>query len=141
MLSLGPYRFSLTERGFTRRNEYRWPALERIGEKPLLQSIGPGEDVIELAGVIYSHFSGGLKQINNMRNSSNPFLLIDGQGNILGHFVIVKIEETQKYFFPNGEPRKIEFHLSLKHYDNVLLDGSLNNPVDNIQLDDDVLQN
>ncbi|WP_264338875.1 phage tail protein [Wolbachia endosymbiont (group A) of Cheilosia soror] len=141
MLSLGPYRFSLTERGFTRRNEYRWPALERIGEKPLLQSIGPGEDVIELVGVIYSHFSGGLKQINNMRNSSKPFLLIDGQGNILGHFVIVKIEETQKYFFPNGEPRKIEFHLSLKHYDNVLLDGSLNNPVDNIQLDDDVLQN
>ncbi|UXX40364.1 phage tail protein [Wolbachia endosymbiont of Oryzaephilus surinamensis] len=138
MLSLGPYRFSLTERGFTRRNEYRWPALERIGEKPLLQSIGPGEDVIELAGVIYS---GGLGQINNMRNLSKPLLLIDGQGNILGHFVIVKIEETQKYFFPNGEARKIEFHLSLKHYDNALSDGSLNNPVDDIQLDDDVLQN
>ncbi len=82
-----------------------------------------------------------MKQINNMRNSSKPLLLIDGQGNILGHFVIVKIEETQKYFFPNGEPRKIEFHLSLKHYDNVLLDGSLNNPVDDIQFDDDVLQN
>ncbi|WP_264377161.1 MULTISPECIES: phage tail protein [unclassified Wolbachia] len=138
MLSLGPYRFALTEQGFTRRSEYRWPALERIGEKPLLQSIGPGEDIVELAGVIYS---GGMKQINNMRNSSKPLLLIDGQGNILGHFVIVKIEETQKYFFPNGEPRKIEFHLSLKHYDNVLLDGSLNNPVDDIQFDDDVLQN
>lgn len=138
MLSLGPYRFSLIEQGFTRRSEYRWPALERIGEKPLLQSIGPGEDIVELAGVIYS---GGLKQINNMRNSSKPLLLIDGQGNILGHFVIVKIEETQKYFFPNGEPRKIEFHLSLKHCDNVLLDGSLNNPVDDIQFDDDVLQN
>ena len=137
MLSLGPYRFSLTEQGFTRRNEYRWPALERIGEKPLLQSIGPGEDIVELAGVVYA---GGLKQINNMRNSSKPFLFIDGQGNILGHFVIVKIEETQKYFFPNGEPRKIEFHLSLKHYDNVLSYGSLNNPVDDIQLDD-VLQN
>ncbi len=54
MLSLGPYRFALTEQGFTRRSEYRWPALERIGEKPLLQSIGPGEDIVELAGVIYS---------------------------------------------------------------------------------------
>ncbi|UIP93212.1 phage tail protein [Wolbachia endosymbiont of Anopheles demeilloni] len=109
MLSLGPYGFSLTERGFTRRNEYCWPALERIGEKPLLQSIGPGEDIIELAGVIYSHFLEGLGQINNIRNSSKPFLLIDGQGNILGHFVIVKIEETQKYFFPNGEPRRLSF--------------------------------
>lgn len=114
MLSLGPYRFSLTEQGFTRRSEYRWPALERIGKRPLLQNIGSGEDIIELAGVIYS---GGLEQINNMRNSEKPFLLIDSQGNILGHFVIVKIEETQKFFFPKGEPRKIEFHLSLKHYD------------------------
>ncbi|WP_265034248.1 MULTISPECIES: phage tail protein [unclassified Wolbachia] len=140
MLSLGPYRFSLTEQGFTRRNEYRWPALERIGEKPLLQSIGPGEDIIELAGVIYS---GGLEQINNMRNSEKPFLLIDGQGNILGHFVIVKIEETQKFFFPNGEPRKIEFHLSLKRYDNVLLDSNLssrNSTTDFTVTDNDVLQ-
>ncbi len=135
MLSLGPYRFSLTEQGFTRRNEYRWPALERIGEKPLLQSIGPGEDIIELAGVIYS---GGLEQINNMRNSEKPFLLIDGQGNILGNFVIVKIEETQKYFFPNGEPRKIEFHLSLKHYSNL---SSQNNTTDFTAADNDVLQN
>jgi len=140
MLSLGPYRFSLTERGFTRRNEYRWPALERIGEKPLLQSIGPGEDIIELSGVVYA---GGLKQINNMRNSSKPFLLIDGQGNILGHFVIVKIEETQKFFFPNGKPRKIEFHLSLKRYDNVLLDSNLssrNSTTDFTVTDNDVLQ-
>ncbi|WP_353285514.1 phage tail protein [Wolbachia endosymbiont (group A) of Andrena helvola] len=73
-----------------------------------------------------------------MRNSSKPLLLIDGQGNILGHFVIVKIEETQKYFFPNGEPRKTEFHLSLKHYSNL---SSQNNTTDFTAADNDVLQN
>ena len=122
MLALGPYRFSLNTSAYQslkRSSEYRWPSIERIGKEPLLQAIGPGCDRIDLDGVIYPHFRGGLGQINAMRDSAakqEPLMLINGQGNVLGRFVITQIEESQNTFLADGAPRKIEFRLSLEHY-------------------------
>ncbi len=122
MLALGPYRFSLNTSAYQslkRSSEYRWPSIERIGKEPLLQAIGPGCDHIELDGVIYPHFRGGLGQINAMRDSAQrqePLMLINGQGNVLGRFVITQIEESQNTFLADGTPRKIEFRLSLERY-------------------------
>ena len=122
MLALGPYRFSLNtsaDQSLKRSSEYRWPSIERIGKEPLLQAIGPGCDRIDLDGVIYPHFRGGLGQINAMRDSAakqEPLMLINGQGNVLGRFVITQIEESQNTFLADGSPRKIEFRLSLERY-------------------------
>lgn len=122
MLALGPYRFSLNTSAYQslkRSSEYRWPSTPRIGKEPLLQAIGPGCDHIELDGVIYPHFRGGLGQINAMRDSAQrqePLMLINGQGNVLGRFVITQIEESQNTFLADGAPRKIEFRLSLERY-------------------------
>ena len=120
MLALGPYRFSLNTSAYQtlkRSSEYRWPSIERIGKEPLLQAIGPGCDRIDLDGVIYPHFRGGLGQINAMRDSAakqEPLMLINGLGEVLGRFVITQIEETQNTFLADGAPRKIEFRLSLE---------------------------
>ena len=122
MLALGPYRFSLNTSAYQslkRSSEYRWPSTPRIGKEPLLQAIGPGCDHIDLDGVIYPHFRGGLGQINAMRDSAQrqePLMLINGQGNVLGRFVITQIEESQNMFLADGTPRKIEFRLSLERY-------------------------
>ena len=122
MLALGPYRFSLNTSAYQslkRSSEYRWPSIERIGKEPLLQAIGPGCDRIDLDGVIYPHFRGGLGQINAMRDSAQrqePLMLINGQGNVLGRFVITQIEESQNTFLADGTPRKIEFRMSLERY-------------------------
>ncbi len=122
MLALGPYRFSLNTSAYQtlkRISEYRWPSIERIGKEPLLQAIGPGCDRIDLDGVIYPHFRGGLGQINAMRDSAarqEPLMLINGQGNVLGRFVIAQVEESQNTFLADGSPRKIEFRLSLERY-------------------------
>lgn len=122
MLALGPYRFSLNTSAYQslkRSSEYRWPSIERIGKEPLLQAIGPGYDRIDLDGVIYPHFRGGLGQINAMRDSAQkqePLMLINGQGNVLGRFVITQIEESQNTFLADGAPRKIEFRLSIERY-------------------------
>ena len=122
MLALGPYRFSLNTSAYQslkRSSEYRWPSIERIGKEPLLQAIGPGCDRIDLDGVIYPHFRGGLVQINAMRDSAakqDPLMLINGQGNVLGRFVITQIEESQNTFLADGAPRKIEFRLSIERY-------------------------
>ena len=122
MLALGPYRFSLNTSAYQtlkRSSEYRWPSIERIGQEPLLQAVGQGCDRIDLDGVIYPHFRGGLGQINAMRDSAQrqePLMLINGQGNVLGRFVITQIEESQNTFLADGAPRKIEFRLSLERY-------------------------
>jgi phage protein U len=122
MLALGPYRFSLNTSAYQslkRSSEYRWPSIERIGKEPLLQALGPGCDRIDLDGVIYPHFRGGLGQINAMRDSAQrqePLMLINGLGEVLGRFVITQIEESQNTFLADGAPRKIEFRLSLERY-------------------------
>lgn len=122
MLALGPYRFSLNTSAYQslkHSSEYRWPSTPRIGKEPLLQAVGQCSDRIDLDGVIYPHFRGGLGQINAMRDSASkqePLMLINGLGEVLGRFVITQIEETQNTFLPDGVPRKIEFRLSLERY-------------------------
>lgn len=112
MLALGPYRFSLNTAAYQtlkRSTEYRW---SRIGST--LQALG-NSDKIDLEGVIY--FRGGFNQIKSMReNQQKPLLLINALGEILGTFVITRIEETQTTFLPNGIARKIEFRLNLERY-------------------------
>lgn len=122
MLALGPYRFSLNTSSYKtlkRSTEYRWSQIERIGDEPLLQALGKGHDRIDLDGIIYPHFRGGLGQINSMRESAKkqePLMLINGLGEVLGAFVITKVEETQSTFLPDGTARKIEFRLSIESY-------------------------
>lgn len=120
MLALGPYRFSLNTSAYKtlkRSTEYRWSKVERIGDIPLLHALGKGSDTIDLDGVIYPHFRGGLNQIKGMReNQQKPLLLINGLGEVLGHFVITRIEELQSNFLSDGTARKIEFRLSLERY-------------------------
>lgn len=48
--------------------------------------------------------------------NQEPHILVDSLGNVLGQFVIMRLEEKQVYFFPNGLPKKVEFSLSLKRY-------------------------
>jgi phage protein U len=123
LLALGSYRFSVNTAAFqqlSKSNDYRWAQQERLAVDPALQYIGPGIQTMDVQGVIFPHYKGGLNQVNDMRTEASlgkPLLLTDGQGNIHGSWVIERIEETQSIFFSNGTPRKIEFRVSLKKYD------------------------
>jgi len=122
MMALGAYRFSIhtaAYQAFKRSNEYRWASTDVIGRSPVLQGIGIGPERIELEGVIYPHFKGGFGQVEQMRASASnytPHLLVDGQGYVLGKWVITHIEEAQACFLANGLPKKITFRLSLEKY-------------------------
>ncbi|WP_264953994.1 phage tail protein [Wolbachia endosymbiont (group A) of Endotricha flammealis] len=114
MLSLGPYKFAPTSLKCNREN--RWSTIECIEGMPLLQNIGQGAENIDLEGTIYPHNLNRLNQLKNMKEAEKPHILVDSLGNILGQFVITRLEEKQMYFLPNGFPRKVEFSLSLKSY-------------------------
>lgn len=121
-MTLGDFQFRLSTAAYQklkRETEYRWKKQERLATTPAWQYVGPGTDKINLEGVIYPHFRGGLGQINSMREMAGegePLSLIDGQGNVLGRYCITKIEETQSDLVLNGLPRKQVFKLELQSY-------------------------
>ena len=122
MLALGEFRFSLATAAYQaleRVSAYRWPAQARLMRRPARQFVGAGDETIELHGVIYPHYRGGLGQIDALRSQAGagkPLQLVTGTGKVLGLWVIETVEETQRVFLDRGEPRKLLFRLRLGRY-------------------------
>lgn len=122
MMALGRYRFSIDTAAYQELKHsqaYRWQVQERLQRRPAMQFVGAGEELIELSGVIYPHFRGGLQQLEAMRREASqgqPLLLVDGLGFVWGQWVIVYIDEGQSFFQGNGQPLKQSFHLKLVNY-------------------------
>ncbi len=123
MMILGVYRFVIKNafayQTLKRQSNYKWQEVNRIGSNPALQFTGFGVETIELEGVIYPHFKGGLKQVTLMRAQAGlgkPLFLISGNGFAFGRWCITNITENQSNFLSDGSPRKIEFSLTLKRY-------------------------
>lgn len=122
MMALGEFRFSLSTAAYqdlSRTNSWRWPSVDRIGARPAVQFVGPGEDSVSMSGVIYPHFRGGLGQIEAMRREADkgePLMLVDGRGQVWGKYVITDIREGQTEHWSNGAPRKQDFDLTLQAY-------------------------
>ena len=129
MMALGILRFGLSSdsyQQFSRTAGHRWNKVNRLGRAPALQYAGPDAEEIQLEGVIYPHFKGGLRQVELMRlqaKAAQPMMMVDGLGWVWDRWVIDRVEERKSLFLRDGAPRKIEFTLSLKSYgrDNGLL--------------------
>ena len=70
MLGLGEFRFEIATAAyqkFSLNQSWRWPEQARINRDPALQFVGRNVGEIELDGVIYPGFKGGLGQIEAMR--------------------------------------------------------------------------
>lgn len=122
MMRLGDYKFSISTAAYdnlVRTTSYRWSRQERIGREPARQFVGPGDDVLELSGVIFPRYIGGLEQLDHMRSEAGkgkPLMLEDGRGKIWGKYVIEKVREEQPVHFKGGVPRKQQFTLSIAKY-------------------------
>jgi phage protein U len=122
MLQLGSFQFGLSTAAYqdlTRRAGWRWASQDRFGQEPALQSTGPESQAMTLAGVIYAEFRGGTGQLDTLRalgDKQVPQRLIDGNGKLLGRWVIESVEEKQSVFASKGYPRKQEFNLQLKKF-------------------------
>ena len=123
MMQLGFFQFSIddaTYQRLSRSTEYRWARQSRIGSNDALQFTGYGPETIEMEGVIYPHFKGGLKQVDRMRTQAGigiPLPLVSGQGRILGLWVVEGITEGQEVFARQGVPQRQEFTMRMSRYD------------------------
>lgn len=122
MLQLGSYQFGLSTAAYQellRRSGYRWASQDRFGQAPARQYTGPESETIELSGVIYAEFRGGIGQLDTIRALAKkglPQRLIDGTGRLMGRWVIESVEETQSTFAAKGYPRKQEFTLHISSF-------------------------
>lgn len=123
MLQLGRYQFQLDTAAYqslTRSSEYRWARQPRIGSNDALQFTGYGPDTIELEGVIYPHFRGGLGQLDKLRRQAGlgfPLPLVSGLGKFMGVWVVESVGEGQRVFAPGGIPHRQDFNMRLGRYD------------------------
>lgn len=123
MFALGDYRFSIDSAAvgsIERATAWRWPAEERTGAAPVRQFTGPGEETLTLRGVILCDWRGGTGQVDAMRElaaGGAPLRLVDGwSGRDRGLWVVVRIRETVRRFWPDGRPRRQEWLLELAAY-------------------------
>ena len=122
MLALGDFRFEIATAAYQKlaySQSWRWPEQARITREPALQFMGKNAAEIDLDGVIYPSFKGGLGQIEAMRalaDQGKPLSLVDGLGRVWGAWVITDLGDTRTLFTDDGQARRLEFRLKLKAY-------------------------
>jgi len=122
MMALGVFRFGMSGsayQSFSRSAAYRWGKADRVGRMPAMPYPGPDAEEVTIAGVIYPHYKGGLRQMELLRlraGTGIPMMLVDGLGFVWQRWVVVRVEERKSVFMADGAPRKIEFTITLQSY-------------------------
>jgi phage protein U len=123
MMTLGTFVFSLPTlayQQFQRQMAWRHASSERITARPANQFLGPGEETIELSGVIAPQITGkvvSLDVLQAMADAGEPMPLVEGTGRVYGAYVILSLNTTRTLFFKDGAARRIDFNLSLRRVD------------------------
>lgn len=125
MMALGMYVFSLPTLAYQelqRRAEWRHARSARVGARDAAQFVGPGEETVSLAGQAVAELQDGRAEIDTIRDmagTGKAWPLVDGTGRVHGAFVITGIDDRHRTFFPDGEPRQIDFAIDLLRVDDV----------------------
>lgn len=123
MMQFGAFQFGLDTAAYqrlSRSSEYRWSRQPRLGSNDALQFAGIGADSVEIEGVIYPHFKGGIGQITKLRRQAElgvPMPLVSGTGKVLGLWVAEAVSEGQEVFAAQGIPHKQTFTMRISRYD------------------------
>ncbi|HDS1519535.1 TPA: phage tail protein [Stenotrophomonas maltophilia] len=123
MMSLGTFVFSLSTAAYQqlqRQMSWRHPTSERVGARAARQFVGPGEETIDLSGVIHAELADDLLTLDVLRElaaEGRPLALVEGNGTVYGAYVILSINEGRTEFFSDGTPRRIDFQLQLARTD------------------------
>lgn len=128
LMALGQFVFSLQTLAFQslqRQTAWRHAQNSRVGARAASQFLGPGDDTITLPGVVLPEFGNriSLDELHTMADAGQPLALVDGTGRVYGQWVITDKSETASHFTTLGQPKRIEFSLSLRRVDDNLVDN------------------
>lgn len=123
LMVLGLFVFMVKTAPFSqleRANEWRWAGHNRVKNFPSHQYLGRGENAITLTGTLMPEFTGGpisLKAIELMADTGNAWLLIRGNGDVYGYWIIKSVHTTETKHLRDGTAQQIDFSISLERYD------------------------
>jgi len=123
MLSLGSFVFGMATAAFQqlqRSRQWKHAPMQRVGARDSTQFLGPGDDLINLDGVLSPAIAGtkqSLRDLAKLADAGTSYVLVDGTGFCYGSFVIESMQETKTVFFDDGTPRRTEFALGLRRVD------------------------
>ncbi len=123
MMTLGTFLFeigSLPYQELSRRTDWRHGQSDRFGLRKASQFLGPGDDKITLTGALFPGTIGSFSSIETVRDmagTGEAFTMLDGQGNVLGQWLIRSLDTRQSVFFVDGVARKADFTLELERTD------------------------
>jgi len=127
MMILGLFVFTLKTvpyQQLQQQQQWRHAINSRVGLRPALQFLGPDSDSITLSGVLMPSLTGGkisLLALEVMAATGKGWPLIRGDGVIYGMYVITELNKTDREFFSDGAPRKIEFSIKLTRMDESIM--------------------
>ncbi|MDP3400356.1 MAG: phage tail protein [Brevundimonas sp.] len=123
LMSLGMFGFSIDSALFDqmrRRRSWRHPTNERVNARPAGQFAGPGDDMIELSGILAPGQIGrkdALEELAAMADTGQAWTLVDGEGFVYGAFVIEGLDEGKRNFMAGGIALQTDFSLQLRRMD------------------------
>lgn len=123
LMALGTYVFGIDSLLFNqlqRKRNWRHPSNDRVGASPASQFAGPGDDTVNLGGLLAPGQIGNaeaLDDIATMAKAGQAYTLLDGEGYIYGAYVITDLDETKRNFLIDGQALAVDFTISLKRVD------------------------
>lgn len=104
------------------QHKYQWQHARntRVGARSASQYVGPGDETISLSGTIYAEISGDYVSLDDLKAlaaAGDAYQLVTGAGELLGAFVIERLDERHISLLPDGTPRAIDFALELTRVD------------------------
>ncbi|HCN6453366.1 TPA: phage tail protein [Escherichia coli] len=123
MLMLGDFAFSVDTTAYnqlTREAGWTWSEQARIGQQSLLQYTGKNGRTVRLEGESHAFLGkSGTEAVNtlyDLANKAEPQLLVSGEGDVLGLWVVERFSDSTDRFLPGGGHRNKKWSLELKHY-------------------------
>lgn len=119
--ALGDFIFSIHQdtayQALTRTSDGGWVSTDRAGKAPGSQNTGPGLDTIQIRGaVLGSKGQSVLDRLRALQATREPQAYVDGAGNYLGLWKIMRITEGQKRLVDDGNSLQTEFSVELESY-------------------------
>lgn len=120
LMSLGMFVFgmdTLPYQSLQRSNDWRHGKTERFGTRDASQFIGPGAETISLSGLCVPELGGSyaaFQTIEDMAATGENYPLMDGDGLVLGHYYILRLDRDHLTIMGGGRPRHIGFRLELE---------------------------
>lgn len=108
-----------------RKTNWRHARNEVIGKRASSQYVGVGSDTITLNGEIAHDVAGATLSLDVLRvmaDTGEPYMLVLGNGQVMGTFEIDSIDERSNNLFENGTARHTEFSINLTRVESELTD-------------------